>query len=141
MDLIVAYRPNPLLLSVSPLTGTSQNSNHFRLTTLKGSKIPRRKSNFRALASANPDGADGFSWSDVSRSFQNGSRRFWLKFGETVKKETDFDLEEANEKVAQFVGQVREEAEKSGAELEKLKTQGVPAFVSWNRWERWKVIN
>lgn len=140
MDLIAAYRPNPLLVSASLLTGASKNSNYFRLTPLKGSKIPRRKSKFRALAFPNPDGADGFSWSDISRSFQNGSKRFWLKFGEMVKKETGFSLENANGKVAQFVGQVRDGAKKSGAELERFRTQGVPAFVSWNRWERWKVI-
>ncbi|KAF7824391.1 ATP-dependent zinc metalloprotease FTSH 12, chloroplastic isoform X1 [Senna tora] len=140
MDLLVAYRPNPLLLSTSPFAGTSQNSNYFRLTTLQRSKIPRRKSKFRALASANPNGANGFSWSDISRSFQNGSKRFWLKFGEMVEKETGFDLEDANGKVSQFVGQVRDEVKKSGAELDRFRTEGVPAFVSWNQWERWKDI-
>ncbi|KAI4323236.1 hypothetical protein L6164_022858 [Bauhinia variegata] len=140
MELFVPYRRNPLLVSSSAFSGTSQYSNLFRLTKPQRSKISRRKPKFRALASANPNGADGFSWSQFSRSFQLGSKRFWLKFGEMVKKETGFDLEDANEKVGEFVEQVRDGLKTSGAEVERFRTQWIPEFISWNRWERWKDI-
>ena len=117
--------------------GSSQNSNFFRLPTLQRANISCKKSKFRASASLNPG---GFSWNDIVQSFQNGSKRFWLKFGDVVKKETGFDLEDANRKVVEFVEKIKDEANKIGAELERLRTEGVPAFVSWNRWERWKVI-
>ncbi|XP_028801924.1 ATP-dependent zinc metalloprotease FTSH 12, chloroplastic isoform X1 [Neltuma alba] len=138
MDLALPCRPNPLHFSSSALLGTYQNSKFFRLTALHGPKISRKKSKLRASASSNPGGTGGFPWSDISRSFQNGSKRFWLKFGDAVRNETGFDLEDANRKVVEFTEQVKDEANKSRAELERFRTEGVPAFVHWNRWERWK---
>lgn len=117
--------------------GSSQNSNFFRLPTLQRANISCKKSKFRASASLNPG---GFSWNDIVQSFQNGSKRFWLKFGDVVKKETGFDLEDANRKVVEFVEQVRDEGNKSRDEFERFRNVGIPAFVNWNRWERWKVI-
>jgi len=76
----------------------------------------------------------------LTRSVRRGSERFWSKLGESVKKEIGFDLEDANVKVGEFVGPVSEGVRKGGPELERFRTELVPEFVSWNRWERWKVI-
>ena len=55
-----------------------------------------------------------------------------MKLAESVKKETGFDLEDANVKVDEFVGRVKEEMSKAGDELEQFRTKFVPKFVSWN---------
>ncbi|KAJ7948980.1 ATP-dependent zinc metalloprotease FTSH 12, chloroplastic [Quillaja saponaria] len=138
MELTILYRPNPLLVSSSSLTSTSQKSTCFRITPMCKPKISGKKRIFRVLASANSNEGDGFSWLNLNRSLQRGSEQFWLKFGESVKEETGFDMKDANGKVAEFVGQVRNGVKKNGVELERFRTQLVPEFVSWNRWERWK---
>lgn len=71
---------------------------------------------------------------------RRGSERFWAKLSETVGKETGFDLEDANVKVGELAGRVREGVGKGRDNLERLRTDLVPAFLNWNRWERWKVI-
>ena len=143
MDLIVPvpHRPNPILVGSLPLTPTSLNPNLFALTTPHSSKTLRRKLKFRASASADPDpdGAVGSSWSNVSRSLRRGSMRFWVKFGEMVKKETGLDLEDGNVKVGEFVGRARDGVKTVGDQLGRSGTYWVSEFVDWNRWERWKV--
>ncbi|XP_059443168.1 ATP-dependent zinc metalloprotease FTSH 12, chloroplastic isoform X1 [Corylus avellana] len=140
MELTITYKPNPLLFCSAPLTQTSQSPILFKLPTKHRLKISRQRPIFRVLASANPNGSDGFSWLSLSRSVRRGSERFWSKLGESVKKEIGFDLDDANVKVGDFVGQVSEGVRKGGAELERFKTELVPEFVSWNRWERWKDV-
>ena len=49
-------------------------------------------------------------------------------------------MEDANVKVGEFVGRAKEGVNKGWGELEQFRTELVPEFVSWNRWERWKVI-
>lgn len=140
MDLTVTYRPNPLLFSSAPLAKNAPTSILFKLPRKQRPKISRHKPVFRVLASANSNGSDGFSWSSLARSVQQGSVRFWSKFGESMKKDTGFGLEDANVKVGEFVGRVRERVEKGGVDLERFRSDVVPEFVSWNRWQRWKVI-
>lgn len=91
------------------------------------------------MASVNSNGPDRFSWQSLTRSIRRGSERFWSDFGESVKKETGFDLKEANVTVGDFVGRVGDGLKKGGTELERFRTELLPEFVSWNRWERWKV--
>ena len=43
-------------------------------------------------------------------------------------------------KVGEFVGRAKEGVSKGQGELEWFRTKLVPEFVSWNRWECWKVI-
>ena len=43
-------------------------------------------------------------------------------------------------KVGEFVGRAKEGVSKGRGELERFRTELVPKFVSWNRWEHWKVI-
>ncbi|TQE08799.1 hypothetical protein C1H46_005647 [Malus baccata] len=90
------------------------------------------------MASVNSNGPDGFSWQSLTRSIRRGSERFLSDFGESVKKETGFDLKEANVTVGEFVGRVGDGLKKGGTELERFRTELLPEFVSWNRWERWK---
>ena len=56
-----------------------------------------------------------------------------------MKKETGFDVESANVKVIEFFKRVREGVKKGGGKLERLRTDLVPEFVSWNQWQSWKV--
>ena len=128
MDLKLFYKPNPLLFSSSPLSLPKRRP-----------KISRQRPVFRVLAAANPNGSDGFSWQSLSRSLKQGSVRFWSSLSESVKKETGFDLEETNNRVAEFAGRVREGAEVSGSELERFRASVLDEFVNWNKWERWKV--
>ncbi|GMN53747.1 hypothetical protein TIFTF001_022881 [Ficus carica] len=127
MDLKLSYKPNPLLFSSSPLSLPKRRP-----------KICRQRPVFRVLAAANPNGSDGFSWQSLSRSLKQGSVRFWSSLSESVKKETGFDLEETNNRVAEFAGRVREGAEVSGSELERFRAGVLDEFVNWNKWERWK---
>nr|POE95192.1 atp-dependent zinc metalloprotease ftsh 12, chloroplastic [Quercus suber] len=41
----------------------------------------------------------------------------------------------------EFVGRAKEGVSKGQGELEQFRTELVPEFVSWNQWERWKVIS
>ncbi|KAE9620831.1 hypothetical protein Lal_00019631 [Lupinus albus] len=133
MDLILHSRSNPLLVSSSPLTPTSQNpiffTHHYRTTTTI------RKLKFRASASADPNGSP---WLDISDSLRRGSRRFWLKFGEMVKKEAGFDLGDFGN--VSKVGEVVDGVKARGDEFGRFGTNWVSEFVDWNSWERWKNI-
>ncbi|KAK9937407.1 hypothetical protein M0R45_014201 [Rubus argutus] len=140
MDLMLPYKPNPLLCSSTPLTQLSPKAvlYNFNLPTKHRPKISRKNPNFRVKASANPNGSDGFSWVSLTRSIRRGSEQFWSNFGESVKKETGFDLKDVNVKVGEYLGQAAEGLKRGGTELERFKTDLVPEFVSWNQWERWK---
>ncbi|XP_027354051.1 ATP-dependent zinc metalloprotease FTSH 12, chloroplastic isoform X2 [Abrus precatorius] len=109
MDISISFSPNSLLLSSSELAPI------FTLTA------PRRRTRLKFRTSAT---ADGSSW------LQRGSRRFWVKFGEMVKKETGFDLKEGVSNVDGV----------SVDELRRIGTHSLSQFVDWNRWERWKNI-
>ncbi|KAM1484232.1 hypothetical protein TB2_035450 [Malus domestica] len=138
MDLQITFKSNPLLVSSTPFSHTSPRPLLFNLPTKHRPKISRQKPTFRVMASVNSNGPDGFSWQNLTRSIRRGSERFWSDFGESVKKETGFDLKEANVTVGEFVGRIGDGLKKGGTELERFRTELLPEFVSWNRWERWK---
>ncbi|BFG28671.1 hypothetical protein CerSpe_149450 [Prunus speciosa] len=140
MDLKITYKSNPLLFSSTQLTHPSARPVLFNLPTKHRPKTSRKKPTFRVMGSANSNGSDGFSWGSLTQSIRRGSERFWSNFGESVKKETGFDLKDANVKVGEYVGRVEGGLKKGRTELERFKTELVPEFVSWNRWERWKDI-
>ncbi|XP_024020237.1 ATP-dependent zinc metalloprotease FTSH 12, chloroplastic [Morus notabilis] len=127
MDLKISYKPNPLLFSTPSLSLTKQRH-----------KLYRKRPEFRALAAANPNGSGGFSWRSLSRSLRQGSVRFWSNLGDSVKKETGFDLEEANARVTEFAGRVRDGVKVSGSELDRFRTDVLAEFVDWNKWQHWK---
>lgn len=61
-----------------------------------------------------------------------------LKLGESVKKETGFDVEGGNVKVGEFVERIKGDIKKGDAALTRFRTGLLTDFVDWNRWERWK---
>ncbi|KAK8318035.1 hypothetical protein V6Z12_A13G148900 [Gossypium hirsutum] len=125
MEVSIPCAQTPLLFSSSK---TPQTLTFYQLPT-------RRRLKIRASSSsANPSGSgsNAFSW------LRLGSQKFWSKFGESVKKETGFDLDEANVRVGELVGRVNQGLRKGEGEFNRLRTELLPEFVSWNRWDRWK---
>ncbi|XP_057948063.1 ATP-dependent zinc metalloprotease FTSH 12, chloroplastic [Malania oleifera] len=135
MEVTVLNRPYPLPGLCSQ---ASPNSLILKLSLQpaklkKSRKLSRQKSIFLASASGNQSGSESFSWFSLNQSVRRGSERFLSKFGELLRRETGFDLEDNRGKVAGFVGLIREAAKKGEAEL-------VPEFIYWNKWERWKDV-
>ncbi|KAG9438959.1 hypothetical protein H6P81_019124 [Aristolochia fimbriata] len=97
-----------------------------------------RRAVFRASASENRGGFGDFSWQNVARSIRDGSKRFFLNFGESVKKETGFDWDSVGGKVSGFVDGAQDFGRKGEVALERLRYQWLPEFVDWHRLEKWK---
>lgn len=140
MDVSTRYRPNELLSPATSFVQRSQNVILFTLPAKRRAKYSRQRAKFRVLGSADGNAADESPWGSFSRSVRRGSERFWLNFGESLRKETGFDLKNTDVKLVEFFGRANERLENMGAELQRFKTEILPEFVSWNRWERWKVI-
>lgn len=118
MDIVVSSRPPPFIFSSTSLRRKPLAFTPYQLPLRRRRGNAPKKIIFRIHSSANQGGVDGFSWPSLAASFRHGVERFWLKLRESVKKETGFDLEEANVKV----------------------DKSMQEFVNWNRWERWKDI-
>lgn len=56
--------------------------------------------------------------------------------GESVKKETGFDAEDVIVTVDGLSSRAQGSAQDS---LDRVNSELLPQFVSWNKWERWKV--
>lgn len=140
MDLTIACKPNPLLFSSALPTQTITSPLFFKLPKKYGPKYSHQKPLFRVQAARNSNGSGGFSWSSLVRSVQRGSFQFWTNFTDSMKEDTGFDIEDVNEKVGEFIGRVREGVKMNRNKLESFKNDALPEFVSWNRWECWKVI-
>ncbi|KAI5574553.1 hypothetical protein BDE02_10G152100 [Populus trichocarpa] len=139
MNLTLPHKQNPHLHSPILLTQTAQNPPIlFQLPTNQRPRISRKKPIFRIYSSANGNGSDGFSWPILTRSVRLGTERFLLKLGESVKKETGFDVEGGNVKVGEFVERIKGDIKKGDAALTRFRTELLTDFVDWNRWERWK---
>lgn len=99
-------------------------------------KVSRRK---RFLISASSSSSssepDGFSWLRLSQSIRRGSQRFFENLGESVKKETGFDFKLVDE----YSGKARDSARELQEKMERVNSELVPQFISWNKWESWKV--
>ncbi|XVF78012.1 hypothetical protein PTKIN_Ptkin14bG0093900 [Pterospermum kingtungense] len=134
MEVPIPCRQNPLIFSSIPITKTPQTLSFFQLPTRCRLKIKASSS------SANPSGSgsNGLSWLGLARSLRLGSEQFWSKFGDSLKKETGFDLDEANVRVGELVGRVKDGFRKGEDELTRFRNELVPEFVRWNRWELWK---
>lgn len=131
MELAFLPSPNPLL-SPSPSPP---------LPFLLPPHRPRRRRPFLARASSGPGPPPGgLPWQRLSRSIRRGSHRFWLDFGAAVKKETGFDVDDANAKLRELAASVMERAKLNEAAAARLRSELLPAFLDWNRWERWKVM-
>ncbi|KAJ6324916.1 hypothetical protein OIU76_012079 [Salix suchowensis] len=139
MNLALPPKQNLLLHSPILLTQTAQNPPIlFQLPTNRRARISRKKPIFRIHSSANANGSDGFSWPILTRSVRLGTERFFLKLGESVKKETGFDIEGVNVKVGEFAESIKGDIKKGDAALTRFRTELLTDFVDWNRWERWK---
>ncbi|KAJ4977147.1 hypothetical protein NE237_002253 [Protea cynaroides] len=143
MELKIHCRPNPLIFS--PIFINQNPPNFLILKPL--SPHPRHrtrqcriKPNLRASASGNGNGSEDFSWSRVSHAIGRGSERVLTHFGDFVKKETGFDFEDTNVKVVGLLGKVRDTVKKGVAVFDLFRSERVPEFVDWNKWERWKEL-
>ncbi|KAI8011682.1 hypothetical protein LOK49_LG06G00056 [Camellia lanceoleosa] len=141
--------PHPFFFSSSRrtllLNQTPQNLLFFRpfspLPSNYRPKLSRQKQLFpRAFASSNPNGPGGFSWLSLSQSIRRGSERFLSKFGDSVKKETGFDLEDVNVRASGLVDRIQEVAKNGETEFNRFWSELVPEFINWNKWDRWKDV-
>lgn len=122
--------------SVFPL----QRTNLCPLSYL--SHTPRRLRRKRFIISASNSSSNepqGFSWQRLSQSISRGSQRFFEKLGDSLKKETRFNLDDVMGRVDELSGRARDPARKARDTLERLNSELRPQFVSWNKWENWKV--
>ncbi|CAI9787839.1 unnamed protein product [Fraxinus pennsylvanica] len=140
----IQCRPNPLFFS-------SKNLHFLRRRTLPPLYYRNYKLNLsrqrRLIISAssssdiNPGGPpEGFSWVPFSQSIRSGSQRFLEKLGESVKKETGFDLNSAKDRVNELSGWMQDSIQKSRDGMERVNSELVPQFINWNKWERWKDV-
>lgn len=144
----IQYRPNYPFYFSSIRTSRGEllfNKTHPNILLFRSHYRPNllsRKTQpiFRVYASVNPNGSEGSPWLRLSQAIRRGSERFVEKFGESVKKETGFDLEGVNVEVKGFAGRVREVAKMGQTEFESFKTQLLPEFIDWNKWDRWKDV-
>ncbi|XP_016476221.1 ATP-dependent zinc metalloprotease FTSH 12, chloroplastic [Nicotiana tabacum] len=83
---------------------------------------------------------EGFSWLRLSQSIRRGSERFVKQLGDSVKKETGFDFDDAKNTVAEFSGRAVDSAKKGQIQLQRFKSELFPEFLNWNKFESWKDI-
>ncbi|KAI3456670.1 hypothetical protein Pfo_013333 [Paulownia fortunei] len=102
-------------------------------------KLSRQKRSISASASSS-SGPQDFSWLRLSQSIRRGSQRFFENLGESVKKETGFNLEDVTVRVDEFSGRARDSARKAQDMLERVNSELLPQFVNWNKWDSWKDI-
>ncbi|KAL0363049.1 UNVERIFIED_CONTAM: ATP-dependent zinc metalloprotease FTSH 12, chloroplastic [Sesamum calycinum] len=104
-------------------------------------KLSRQKRFVISASSASSSsGPEGFSWLRLSQSIRRGSQRFFENLGESLKKETGFNLEDAMARVDEISGRASDSVRKAQDAVERVNSELLPQFVSWNKWERWKDI-
>ncbi|CAN1263186.1 ATP-dependent zinc metalloprotease FTSH 12, chloroplastic [Linum perenne] len=121
MNSTVTHKHNSLFHSsnvpLCRIPSFSSGRTHFYRTVRKRTVPVIRYSSL----SGNGNGpSDGMFWRNLSQSFRLVSERFYVKFKESVKKETGVDFS------------------KGEAEFTRFKTDLLPKFLDWNRLERWK---
>lgn len=102
-------------------------------------KFSRHKRPLVLASSISPGGSGGFSWLHLSESVRRSSERFFKNLGDSVKKETGLDMQGANPGMSEFAGLLRQSVHRGQSELERFRSELVPVFIDWNKWERWKV--
>lgn len=144
MEIAISYKPNPLISSSIQLLKRPESSGLVRFPAKYGLGATRKIQLFRVYASESNSGSSsnsdgGFSWVRLAQSFRFGAERIREKIGESVKKEIGFDSEEASARVDEYVSRVKDSVHKGQNELTRFKTETVPSFIDWNKWEHWKV--
>ncbi|KAL0306099.1 UNVERIFIED_CONTAM: ATP-dependent zinc metalloprotease FTSH 12, chloroplastic [Sesamum radiatum] len=134
-------RPTPLHFSPE---------NHFLVRRVNLSSLPylnyrtklSRQKRFviSASSASSSSGPEGFSWLRLSQSIRRGSQRFFENLGESLKKETGFNLEDAMARVDEISGRACDSVRKAQDAVERVNSELLPQFVSWNKWERWKAV-
>ncbi|KAH6787857.1 FTSH protease 12 [Perilla frutescens var. hirtella] len=122
----VQWRPTPL--HFAPFSTSSGN---YR------PKVSQRKRFLISASSSSSSGPEGFSWLQLSQFIRRGSQRFFENLGESVKKETGFNF---NVRIDEFSGRARNSARNVQKKLERVNSELLPQFFSWNKWESWKDI-
>ncbi|KAI3755978.1 hypothetical protein L1987_55789 [Smallanthus sonchifolius] len=138
MDLKIEFKPNKFCFSYSsscPRKGfILLNQTHPNLVFLplhRYNRVKTRKPIFRVSASVNPDGPeDGSPWTRFSQSVRRNSEVLLNYFGDSLKKETGVDLQDASAKISGFVGGFQDSVSKSQIQ-----------FKNWNEWQNWKDVN
>ncbi|WOG97940.1 hypothetical protein DCAR_0417281 [Daucus carota subsp. sativus] len=137
------YQNNPIPFPIYPTKRAKHKKlfiqSHPPLRLLRPNYRPSRPI-FRIYSSADPNGSEDSPWLRLSESIRRGSERFLQKFGESVKKETGFDVEAVNAEVFGFVGRAKEVANKGQTEFDSFRTRVLPDFIEWNKRDRWKDI-
>ncbi|KAK6123878.1 hypothetical protein DH2020_042369 [Rehmannia glutinosa] len=103
-------------------------------------KLSRQKRFLISASSSSSSGPQGFSWPHLLQSIRRGSQRFLENLGESVKKETGFNLEDVMVRVDEFSGSARNSVRKAQDTFKRVNSEMLPQFVSWNKWESWKDI-
>lgn len=99
------------------------------------SKLKRRRLIFRASSSsATPNGS---TW--LQRLSQSVLRD-WEHLLDNLKKETGFDLDDANVKVSGFVQGATHSLTNCQTHFHRFTTHSFPSFLDWHKWDRWKDI-
>lgn len=144
MEIAIPYKPNPLISSPTNLLKRPKSFGLVRFPAKYGHRVTRKNPIFRVYASESSNGSSsnnggGFSWVRLTQSLRVGVERIGEKIGKSVKKETGFDPEEAGARVDEYVGRVKDIVKKGQGELTRFRTEIVPSFIDWNKWEHWKV--
>ncbi|KAL3627120.1 ATP-dependent zinc metalloprotease FTSH 12, chloroplastic [Castilleja foliolosa] len=105
-------------------------------------KLSRQKRSIisASSSSSSSNGPQGFSWPHLLQNIRRGSQRFFENLGESVKNETGINLDDVKDKLEELSGEARYSARKAKDKLERVNSELLPQFVSWNKWERWKDI-
>ncbi|OIT02393.1 PREDICTED: ATP-dependent zinc metalloprotease FTSH 12, chloroplastic [Nicotiana attenuata] len=137
---ITSHPPNPIIHSSS--TPLVLNPLFLRLPFKCRRKLKRPT--FSASSSSsntnNNNNPEGFSWLRLSQSIRRGSELFVKQLGDSVKKETGFDFDDAKNIVAEFSGRAVDSAKKGQIHLQHFKSELFPDFLNWNKFESWKDI-
>lgn len=128
------YHTNPIPFPIS----STKTPKHKLFLLLRPNYRPNRPI-FRVHSSADQSGSEDSPWLRLSESILRGSNTFFKKFGESVKKETGFDVDVVNSQVFGFFGRAKEVANEGQAEFNSFRTRVLPQFIEWNKWDRWKV--
>ncbi|GFQ08519.1 ATP-dependent zinc metalloprotease ftsh 12 chloroplastic [Phtheirospermum japonicum] len=141
---IATVRCRPAPLNFLPRNHFLQRRTHLQHLSYRNHrpKLSRQKRSIISASSSSPSssGPQGFSWPHILQSIRRGSQRFFENLGDSVKKETGINLEDVKDKVDEFSGEARNSAREAKENFERVNSEMLPQFVSWNKWERWKDI-
>lgn len=116
-------------------SSTINHTNPIPFFPIYSTKTPKHKLvNYRPIFRVHSSADQNDSpWLRLSDSIRRGSNRFSQKFGDSLKKETGFDVDVVN-------ARAKELANKAHTQFDEFRTLVLPHFIQWNKWDRWKDI-